>query len=55
MHRKCIHVKFALILYSYRSSEEVKAVREEKDAIKLVEAYAMEGNLATSDEIKVCT
>ena len=40
---------------SYRPAEEVKAVREEKDAIKLVEAYAREGNLATLDELKVAT
>ena len=38
---------------SYRSSDEVKSVRKEKDAIKLVEAYALEGQLATADELKV--
>lgn len=37
---------------SYRPTEEVKAVREQRDAIKLVEAYATEGNLATSEELK---
>ena len=40
-------------LSSYRSSDEVKSVRKEKDAIKLVEAYALEGQLATADELKV--
>ena len=39
--------------YSYRPPEEVKAIKKEKDAIKIVESYAKEGNLATSDELKV--
>lgn len=38
---------------SYRSAAEVQAVRKEKDAIKLVEAYALEGELATAQELKV--
>ena len=38
---------------SYRSSDEVKAVRKDKDAIKLVEAYALNGQLATAEELKV--
>ena len=38
---------------SYRSTSEVQAVRKEKDAIKLVEAYALDGQLATTEELKV--
>jgi uncharacterized protein YjhX (UPF0386 family) len=39
--------------HSYRSTSEVQAVRKEKDAIKLVEAYALDGELATAEELKV--
>ena len=39
---------------SYRHSTEVKKVREEKDPLKLVDAYALEGNLATVEELDVC-
>lgn len=42
-----------MFYFSYRPPEEVKAVREEKDPIKIVEDYATEGNLATSEELKV--
>lgn len=44
---------FQFIDHSYRSSSEVQAVRKEKDAIKLVEAYALNGELATAEELKV--
>ena len=44
---------FDFIDHSYRSSSEVQAVRKEKDAIKLVEAYALNGELATVEELKV--
>lgn len=38
---------------SYRTTTEVQTVRKEKDAIKVVEAYALEGQLATEAELKV--
>ena len=41
--------------FSYRTTSEVQTVRKEKDAIKLVEAYALEGQLATEVELKVCS
>ena len=43
----------SLCCYSYRSAEEVKAVRKEEDPIKQLETYAEEGNLATEEELKV--
>ena len=39
--------------HSYRSTSEVQAVRKEKDPIRLVEAYALDGQLATTEELKV--
>ena len=40
--------------FSYRTTSEVQTVRKEKDAIKVVEAHALEGQLATEGELKVC-
>ena len=39
---------------SYRDASEVQAVRKERDPINLLTAYALEGNLVTEDELKVC-
>ena len=41
-------------LSSYRPTEEVQGVRRERDPIKKVEKYALEGNLITEEELKVC-
>ena len=40
-------------LYSYRSAEEVKDIRNERDPHKIAELYALQGNLLTPEEIKV--
>lgn len=40
---------------SYRSAQEVKDKRKNEDAIAQLESYAVEGNLMTEDEMKVCT
>ena len=45
---------YALILTlisSYRKSEEVKQFRKEKDPIKTAKEYALEGDLATEEEL----
>ena len=47
-----MHLSF---LSSYRSAIEVKGVRETRDPLKKCEELALELNLMTSDEIKVCT
>ena len=45
-----------LLALSYRSAEEVKQARELRDPIKiLLERYALEGNLATKEELDVST
>ena len=53
-HSACTE-KFIFIpsYLSYRSTSEVQAVRKEKDCIKLIEAYALSGELATAEELKV--
>ena len=38
---------------SYRRASEIQEVRKERDAIKTVRSYALEGNLATEEELKV--
>lgn len=38
---------------SYRKASEIQEVRKERDAIKTVRSYALEGNLATEEELKV--
>ena len=38
---------------SYREASEIKGVREIRDPIKRVENRALEGNLATEQELKV--
>ena len=52
-----MHVNITNLVYycSYRPAEEVKAVRDKSDPIKLLEAYAIEGNLVTPEELKVIT
>ena len=37
---------------SYRDREEVKQVRNDRDCIKQLEAYIIEGELATEEELK---
>ena len=41
------------LFFSYRSAEEVKHARELKDPILIAMKYALEGKLATEDELKV--
>jgi len=43
----------SLPLASYRRASEIQEVRKERDAIKTVRSYALEGNLATEEELKV--
>ena len=38
---------------SYRRASEIQEVRKDRDAIKTVRSYALEGNLATEEELKV--
>ena len=38
---------------SYRKASEIQEMRKERDAIKTVKSYALEGNLATEEELKV--
>ena len=42
-----------LILYSYRSRDEVKQIRETRDPIVTFKNKILEANLVTEDEIKV--
>ena len=42
-----------LLPASYREASEIKGVREERDPIKGVKDIALEGNLATEQELKV--
>ena len=44
---------FSLPPVSYRQASEIQEVRKERDAIKYVKNYALEGNLATEEELKV--
>jgi len=37
---------------SYRKEEEIKEVKKNRDPIKNIKKYALEGNLATEEELK---
>lgn len=49
-----IHTYNLPCYYSYRTSAEVQAVRKDRDPINLLAAYALDGNLVTEEELKVC-
>lgn len=40
---------------SYRSRDEIKEVRETRDPITSFKKVLIDANLATAEEIKVCT
>lgn len=46
---------FPPLLFSYRSAEEVQHARDLRDPILIVQKYALEGKLATADELEVST
>ena len=44
-----------LLAFSYRSTEEVRRARDLRDPIFILRRYALEGNLATTEELDVST